>query len=92
MRILGDAAVLCNDPFYRFRQECDRARIKILICVGIMPFTAAVQTKRMVFTCGASIPSKVGGAVFTPEYARMVGAGCYAADVAETVRIAGEAL
>lgn len=48
-----------NELFYRFRQECDRARIKIPISVGIMPFTSAEQIKRMAFTCGASIPSKV---------------------------------
>ena len=34
----------------------------------------------------------VGGAVLTPEYARMVGADFYARDAMETVRIAGEVL
>lgn len=34
----------------------------------------------------------VGGAVLTPEYARMVGADYYARDAMETVRIAGEVL
>ena len=34
----------------------------------------------------------VGGAVLTPEYARMVGADFYARDAMETVRIAGEVI
>lgn len=34
----------------------------------------------------------VGGAVLTPEYARMVGADYYARDATETARIAGEVL
>ncbi|MBM6815695.1 homocysteine S-methyltransferase family protein [Olsenella uli] len=34
----------------------------------------------------------VGGAVLTPEYARMVGADYYAKDATETARIAGEVL
>ena len=34
----------------------------------------------------------VGGAVLTPEYARMVGADFYAKDATETARIAGEVL
>ena len=48
-----------NELFYRFREACDRARIKIPVTVGIMPFTSADQIMRMAFTCGASIPSKV---------------------------------
>lgn len=48
-----------NEDFYRFRDECARARIKVPIVVGIMPFTSKRQIQRMAFTCGASIPSKV---------------------------------
>jgi methylenetetrahydrofolate reductase (NADPH) len=48
-----------NEYFYRFRDLADRARIKIPIAVGIMPFTSVKQIQRMSFTCGASIPSKV---------------------------------
>lgn len=48
-----------NDLFYRFREACVRARIKIPIVVGIMPFTSTKQIQRMAFTCGASIPSAV---------------------------------
>jgi len=48
-----------NELFYRFREECVRARIKIPITVGIMPFTSTKQITRMAFTCGASIPAVV---------------------------------
>ena len=48
-----------NELFYRFREACVRARIKIPITVGIMPFTSTKQITRMAFTCGASIPARV---------------------------------
>ena len=48
-----------NELFYRFREACDRARIKIPIVAGIMPFTSAAQVKRMAFTCGATIPAQL---------------------------------
>lgn len=48
-----------NDDFYRFRERCDRARIKIPIVAGIMPFTSVKQIQRMAFNCGASIPAQV---------------------------------
>ena len=48
-----------NELFYRFRDALDRARIKIPVVVGIMPFTSESQVKRMAFTCGASIPAKL---------------------------------
>jgi methylenetetrahydrofolate reductase (NADPH) len=48
-----------NELFYRFREACARARIKIPITVGIMPFTSTKQIQRMAFTCGASIPAAV---------------------------------
>lgn len=48
-----------NDDFYRFRERCDRARIKVPLVAGIMPFTSVKQIQRMAFNCGASIPAKV---------------------------------
>ena len=39
---------------------------------------------------GADCRVMVGGAVLTPEYAKLVGADFYAADAAEAARIAGE--
>lgn len=46
-----------NELYYRFREQCDRHRIKIPIVVGIMPFTSVKQVQRMAFTCGATIPA-----------------------------------
>ncbi len=48
-----------NELFYRFREACVRARIKIPITVGVMPFTSTKQIQRMAFTCGATIPARV---------------------------------
>ena len=48
-----------NEDFYRFRERCQRRRIKLPIVAGIMPFTSVKQIQRMAFTCGASIPAKV---------------------------------
>ncbi len=48
-----------NELFYRFREACVRARIKIPITVGVMPFTSTKQITRMAFTCGATIPARV---------------------------------
>ena len=48
-----------NEHFYRFREACVRARIKIPISVGVMPFTSTKQIQKMAFTCGASIPAAV---------------------------------
>lgn len=48
-----------NEDFYRFRDRCSRAHIKVPIVCGIMPFTSVQQIQRMAFTCGASIPAAV---------------------------------
>ena len=48
-----------NAFFLRFREACVRARIKLPVCCGIMPFTSVRQIQRMAFTCGASIPARV---------------------------------
>jgi methylenetetrahydrofolate reductase (NADPH) len=48
-----------NEDFYRFRERLARARIKVPVVVGIMPFTSTRQIQRMAFSCGASIPAKV---------------------------------
>lgn len=48
-----------NELFYRFREACVRARVKLPITVGIMPFTSTKQIQRMAFTCGATIPAAV---------------------------------
>lgn len=48
-----------NQYFYRFRDMADRAGITIPITAGIMPFMGKQQISRMVFMCGASLPSPV---------------------------------
>ena len=48
-----------NACFYRFRELCDHAGITVPITAGIMPFMGKSQISRMVFMCGASLPSPV---------------------------------
>ena len=48
-----------NECFYRFRELADRAGITAPITAGIMPFMGKSQISRMVFMCGASLPSPV---------------------------------
>lgn len=42
---------------YKFLDKCRAARIKAPITFGIMPFMSKAQVSRMVFMCGASLPS-----------------------------------
>ena len=42
---------------YRFLDRCRAARIRIPISFGIMPFTSKAQVSRMIYMCGASLPS-----------------------------------
>ena len=48
-----------NECFYRFRELADKAGITVPITAGIMPFMGKSQISRMVFMCGASLPSPV---------------------------------
>lgn len=48
-----------NEYFYRFRELAERAGITAPITAGIMPFMSKQQISRMVFMCGASLPSPV---------------------------------
>ena len=48
-----------NEYFYRFRELADAMGITIPITAGIMPFMSKQQISRMVFMCGASLPSPV---------------------------------
>ncbi len=48
-----------NECFYRFRELADCAGITVPITAGIMPFMGKSQISRMVFMCGASLPSPV---------------------------------
>lgn len=48
-----------NDLFYRFREQAERQGITVPITCGIMPFLSQAQLSRMVFMCGASLPSPI---------------------------------
>ena len=48
-----------NSLFYRFRELADAAGITVPITAGVMPFMSKQQVSRMVFMCGASLPSPV---------------------------------
>ena len=48
-----------NEYFYRFRELADKAGITVPVTAGIMPFMSKQQISRMVFMCGASLPSPV---------------------------------
>ena len=48
-----------NQYFYRFRELAERTGITVPITAGIMPFMGKQQISRMVFMCGASLPSPV---------------------------------
>ena len=45
-----------NNDFHRFRDNCDKAGIKVPIVAGIMPISNVTQIKRFVTMCGAKIP------------------------------------
>ena len=48
-----------NDLFYRFRELAESSGITVPITCGIMPFLSKSQLSRMVFMCGASLPSPI---------------------------------
>lgn len=48
-----------NEDFYRFRDMATKAGITIPITCGIMPFMSKSQVSRMIFMCGASLPSPI---------------------------------
>lgn len=66
-----------NDAIYRFLDEAKSAGIRVPITIGIMPFMSKSQLTRMVFMCGASLPSRVvkilGNYENDPESLRMAG-------------------
>ena len=48
-----------NEDFFRFRDLAARAGITAPITCGIMPFMSRNQVSRMIFMCGASLPSPI---------------------------------
>lgn len=48
-----------NDCFYRFLDKAGKIGITIPILPGVMPILSKAQIERMIFTCGASLPSAI---------------------------------
>ncbi|MBI5094021.1 MAG: methylenetetrahydrofolate reductase [NAD(P)H] [Candidatus Hydrogenedentes bacterium] len=45
-----------NDDFFRFRDRCVAAGIRVPIIPGVLPVTSADQLKRVIKNCGARLP------------------------------------
>ena len=56
-----------NDDFYRFRDNCVAAGIKVPIIPGILPVTNFKQAKRIASMCKAKIPSNLETAMTESE-------------------------
>lgn len=48
-----------NEYFFRFRDAAVKAGITAPISAGVMPMMSKAQISRMIFLCGASLPSKM---------------------------------
>ncbi len=48
-----------NDCFYSFLDEARSNGVKSPMLAGIMPFMSKSQIQRMIFLCGASLPTKI---------------------------------
>ena len=48
-----------NACFYRFLEKARRIGVTIPITPGVMPILSKAQIERMIFTCGASLPSDI---------------------------------
>ena len=48
-----------NGVFYRFLERAGAAGVTLPISAGIMPIISLAQIQRMIFMCGASLPSKI---------------------------------
>lgn len=48
-----------NDSFLRFLERARRAGVTAPISAGVMPILGRAQIERMIFLCGASLPSKI---------------------------------
>ena len=62
-----------NDNFYRFRDRCEEAGIRVPIIPGIMPVTEFARIKRITALCGAVFPAALSSqleAVQTEEAAQ----------------------
>lgn len=48
-----------NDIFYRFMEAARAAGVTAPVSAGIMPILSKAQVQRMIFMCGASLPSPI---------------------------------
>jgi methylenetetrahydrofolate reductase (NADPH) len=48
-----------NNLFFRFFERAQKTGITIPISAGVMPFLSRAQIQRMIFMCGASLPSQI---------------------------------
>lgn len=48
-----------NADFYRFRDLAAKAGVTAPVACGVMPFMSKAQVSRMIFMCGASLPSPI---------------------------------
>ncbi len=48
-----------NACFYRFMENARRIGVTIPVTPGVMPILSKAQIERMIFTCGASLPSDI---------------------------------
>lgn len=47
----------CNDDFFRFRDRCEQAGIRVPIVPGILPVNNLSQVQRITTMCGARLPT-----------------------------------
>lgn len=48
-----------NDLFFRFLERARKVGVTIPISAGVMPILSRKQIERMIFMCGASLPSRI---------------------------------
>lgn len=48
-----------NGCFFRFMEKARKSGIHIPVTPGVMPILSKAQVERMIFTCGASLPSNI---------------------------------
>ncbi|MCL2495902.1 MAG: methylenetetrahydrofolate reductase [Clostridiales bacterium] len=48
-----------NEVFYRFMERAGAAGITLPVSAGVMPILSRAQIQRMIFLCGASLPSRI---------------------------------
>ncbi|MCU0959148.1 MAG: methylenetetrahydrofolate reductase [NAD(P)H] [Pirellulaceae bacterium] len=49
----------CNDDFFRFRERCEKAGIRVPIVPGILPVNNLAQIQRITTMCGARLPASL---------------------------------